>query len=531
MTGPTACFCAVIFFAGAVRGLAADNLPAFEVTDIRESKHVADPAMSGGVLRGRYEVRTANMVELISAAYGVEAEKVQGGPSWLEIDRFDISAKAPANSRPETVKLMLRSLLEDRFKLKVHTDDRPMPVYALVSGKGKPKLKESDGSGGSRCQGQPQNPTPGTIPYTVISCQGRSMEQLARDLPLWTWGYFNDPVVDQTGIKGTWDFDLKWTARPQLGAAGADGISIFDAVEKQLGLKLELQKISRSVVAVDSVNQKPSPNPPNVAASLAPRAPAEFEVATVKPSMPGARQTRGRLEHGRLDVQNFPLKNLITMAWDIYADELLVGAPKFLDSAHFDITAKAPASLSGLELDIEDLRPMVQALLADRFNLKTHVEDRPVDAYVLTAVKPKLQKADPSNRAKCKEGPGPDGKDPRIAHPALNRLLTCQNITMAQFVNELLTWANGYSRVDALDATGLKDAYDFTLSFSTAGMLKGGLPGQPEADRANGETADPSGALSLPDAINRQLGLKLEMKKRSMPVLVIDHIDETPKEN
>ena len=89
------------------------------------------------------------MVDLIATAYGEDGEKILGGPSWLDMDRFDIAAKAPANTSPETVKLMLQTLLADRFKLKIHTDKKPMPAFVLTLGKGKPKLKESDGSAGS----------------------------------------------------------------------------------------------------------------------------------------------------------------------------------------------------------------------------------------------------------------------------------------------------------------------------------------------------------------------------------------------
>jgi uncharacterized protein (TIGR03435 family) len=150
---------------------------------------------------------------------------------------------------------------------------------------------------------------------------------------------------------------------------------------------------------------------------------------------------------------------------------------------------------------------------------------------VLSAGKPKLKKADPSNRTGCKEGPGPDGKDPRIANPILSRLITCQNMTMAQFADQLPNLASGYAHVTVLDETGLTDAYDFTLNFSAIGLLRGGaVPGQPAGAEGAG-ASDPNGALSLPDAVSKQLGLKLELKKRPMPVLVIDHIEEKPTEN
>jgi uncharacterized protein (TIGR03435 family) len=485
------------------------------------------------------------MVDLIRTAYGVDAEKVQGGPSWLDTDRFDITAKAPANTPPDTVKLMLQTLLADRFKLKVHTDNKAMPAFVLSLGKGKPKLKESEGSADSGCRGEPQNPAPGTIPSNVVSCHNRTMEQLAQDLRNMAGGYLTNPVVDQTGLKGNWDFTLKWTPRGALPIAGADGISIFDAVDKQLGLKLEAQKLPVPVFVVDSVNERPTENPPGVTAALPPPPPAEFEVAEIKPSKPGATNTRGRLEHGRVDAENFPLKQLILIAWDLNAEELLAGAPKFLDSARYDIVAKAPPPEPGTETDFDDLRQMVRALLVERFNIKAHMEERPVEGYVLSADKPKLQKADSSNRTGCKEGPGPDGKDPRIEHPILSRLMTCQNMTMAQFADQLPNLANGYAHVNVLDSTGLTDAYDFTLSFSAVGLLRNGMPGQPGGQPAQQQTqppanasgpesvaaSDPSGALSLPDAVRKQLGLKLELKKRPMQVLVIEHIDEKPTEN
>src|SRR5215471_14910530 len=212
-----------VLLSGAAFGQGAEP-PSFDLAGVHPSPHVTNPYMRGGVLRGgRYELRTASMVDLIRTAYGVDAEKVQGGPSWLDTDRFDIIAKAPASTPPETVKLMLQTLLADRFKLKVRTDNKSMPVFVLSVGKGKPKLKESEGSGAG-CQGQPQNPQPGVIPYAMVTCRNRTMEQFAQDLHNMAGGYLTNPVVDQTGLKGNWDFDLKWTARALLGAAGADGI-------------------------------------------------------------------------------------------------------------------------------------------------------------------------------------------------------------------------------------------------------------------------------------------------------------------
>jgi len=105
-------------------------------------------------------------------------------------------------------------------------------------------------------------------------------------------------------------------------------------------------------------------------------------------------------------------------------------------------------------------------------------------------------------------------------------------MTMAQFGTMLQTLANGYIHTPVLDSTGLTDAYDFTLSFSTAGQLQsGGGSGNPPPPGDAPLASDPSGALSLPDAMNKQLGVKLVQQKRPVPALVIDHIEEKPTDN
>jgi uncharacterized protein (TIGR03435 family) len=339
-----------------------------------------------------------------------------------------------------------------------------------------------------------------------------------------------------TGLKGAWDFELKWTPRGALAQAGADGISLFDAVDKQLGLKLELQNLSTSAIIVDSVNQKPTDNPPGVATRLPAPPPPEFEVADIKPTMPGVTQQNARIQNGRVDVQAFPLKQLVTLAWDINSDDLIAGTPKWMDSARFDILAKVSAdgAANAPQVDFDTLRLMLRALLVDRFKIATHNEDRPVSAYTLVAAKPKLTKADPANRTSCKEGPAPAAKDPREARPVLSRLVTCQNITMEQFADRLQSLAGGYIHAPVENATGIDGAWDLSVNFSTIGQLQGGGQGRggdPGAGAAAGgalTASDPSGALSLLDALEKQLGLKLETKKRSMPVLVIDHVEEKP---
>jgi uncharacterized protein (TIGR03435 family) len=508
----------------------------FVIADVHVSPFSSNPFMHGNSIQGdRYFLTQATMVDLIATAYSVDAINVQGGPTWLERDRYDIRAKVPPKTTSDDIKLMLRAILADRFHLVVKTGTAPMPTYILSAGSGKPKMTESEGTGDPSCipLPPPQNPPPGAPSYNTVNCKNLTMDALADTLHNFARDYLDQPVVDETKLAGTWDFTIKWTGRGQLEKQGADGISIFAAVEKQLGLKLELKTSPRPVFQVASVDEVPTPNAANIAEALPEPPAAPFEVATIKPSAPDERGF-GRITGGQIETRAIPLMFLITFGWDLNPanKEGIVNAPKWLDTAKFDILAKAGANVrvdktsSGNLINFEDLRYMVRALLSERFQMKWHMEDRPVTAYTLVAANPKLKPtADPTERTKCKEGPGPDGKDPRIASPILNRLLTCQNMTMAQIGDELQRVANGYIYNTVVDGTGLKGSYDFTLSFSSAGNILPATTG----DTPN--SSDPNGALSLFDAVNRQLGLKLEKAKRPYPVLVIDHMDETPTEN
>jgi uncharacterized protein (TIGR03435 family) len=151
----------------------AETPATFELADVHASPKGGPQFFTGGLIRaGRYTAKNATMVHLISTAYGVDADKVQGGPSWLEKDRFDVIAKAPAGTTPETVNVLLKALLLDRFKLVVHQDTKSMPVFLLGAGKGKPKLKEAASAADSGCvpRTEPENPTPGAIFFIVATC-------------------------------------------------------------------------------------------------------------------------------------------------------------------------------------------------------------------------------------------------------------------------------------------------------------------------------------------------------------------------
>ena len=178
-------------------------------------------------------------------------------------------------------------------------------------------------------------------------------------------------------------------------------------------------------------------------------------------------------------------------------------------------------------MDNESLAPMMRALLVDRFKMTYHTEERPVSAYTLVSGKPKMKKADPASRTSCKNAPAPAGA------PRGSQVLTCQNITMAQFADRLQNMTQELSW-PVLDATGIEGRWDFSLMFARGfPMAMGGGRGG-EAGRAEGavpSASEPTGALTLFEAVEKQLGLKLEMRKRSMPIIVIDHIEQKPTDN
>ena len=346
------------------------------------------------------------------------------------------------------------------------------------------------------------------------------------------------PVVDATGLKGGWDFDIEWTYRIPK---DSDGITVFAAVDKQLGLKLEAKTAPLPVVIVDSVNQAPTPNLPDIAERLPPPPTAEFEVAVVRPSSPDESHFRIDTEGNNVTVVYGTLQTLIVNAYGLKNPDRIRAAPAWLNKQHYDIAGKGSPDNNAAprpggrvpDIDTDDVDEMLRSLLADRFKLVAHTELQSADAYALVVAGPKMKKADLANQPACKEGPGPDGKDPRLDNPLLSRLVSCQNMTMAQFAGELSRFASGYFPAPVINTTGLEGAYDFTVSFSKHGDETKTIRAPQSAAGDSSVASDPGlGGMSIFDALLKQLGLKLEKHdKVPQPFLVIDHVAETPTEN
>jgi uncharacterized protein (TIGR03435 family) len=530
---------ALIALAGLVAAAAfaqrGDATPKFDTAEIRLSAPNTILSMRKRFFRGRYELRNASLVDLIRTAWDVDADNVVGGPDWLDLKRFDVIATAPADSGPETLRAMLRQLLADRFQLAVHQGIKDFPSYAMTVRR-KVQIKQASAtSEDARCRAN-ENQTPAEP--VLIDCHAITMAAFAKAIPgmRGASGYlYNYPVVDRTGLSGVWDFSVKWSPRTPFfpSAPGSDTFTIFDAFEKQLGLNLKLTAVPLPVVVVDHVNPRPSGNQPGI--SEAPPARPQFEVATIKPDDPDRQGSSvGILPGGRVNIR-MTVKGLIQEAWGDMNPHRVVGVPNSMDTTRFEVVAKAATEEGAVTgwngpvwngVDLDSMRMMLRSLLVDRFGLVTHDEDRLVFGYALVASRPGLRRANASNRPGCKEGPGADGRDPRLANPMASRLVTCRNMTLAQFADELNSVLYAFSPI--ADETGIIGRYDMTINFTPPAAIRD--PGLPAATD-DPVAPEPDGTISIFEALSKQLGLKLQPRKVKVAVLVVDHVNDTPAGN
>ena len=230
---------------------AQTNATSFEVASIRSHRGAvtfsADPAVRGSRVIGT----ASTLADMITAAYGVRSDQISNGPGWINSDRFDIEAKTPGDVPPtaEQSRLMMQNLLAERFQLRLHRETRDLPVYALVVGKNGAKLKISDPR--AREGGFVQ----GTANGLHMETTKGSMERLARQLS----SSAGRPVIDRTGLAGTYEYTLDWFPANRIPAPESTVPSMFIAVQEQLGLRLESTTAPQEVLVIDRV-EKPSEN-------------------------------------------------------------------------------------------------------------------------------------------------------------------------------------------------------------------------------------------------------------------------------
>ena len=276
----------------------AADTPTFEAASI---KLAADTGRRGGRgTPGRFQGFNLPARQLIRQAYDVHDAQIVGGPDWLASEGFDINATT-GDKPPDQMRLMMQSLLRDRFKLTFHSEKRELPIYALVVARSDGRLgsglkRVPDGEcpppgarrGAPPAGGPPVAPPPFDPNNPQPQCGGMifgpgrllahgvGIDQLARSiggLPAIT--AFNRIVVNERKLEGQYDFDFRWTnefgprggplpagpAPPPAGPGPAPGDepTLVTALQEQLGLKLDPRRSTVDVLVIDSV-EKPGEN-------------------------------------------------------------------------------------------------------------------------------------------------------------------------------------------------------------------------------------------------------------------------------
>ncbi len=277
-----------VLFCTAMQGQTVAG-PAFEAASVK----LSDPNLGQRMfpVRGgpgspdpdRVAYTNISLKAMLYYAYGVAGSEIVG-PAWLGSGKFDITATAPSGTTKDQFTLMLRNLLAERFHLVVHHESKQIQGFNLIVGKNGHKLKQaSDGDvaiagqpqSGSPltdtpdANGYPQLNRPGMIYPFVPGSNGHAIHLIARaqklsDLARILGGIFQHPIADNTGLSGFYDFTLDFTsgtieASPS-DATGDAAPGIPDALQQQLGLKLEATTVSVDTLVVDSADKAPVAN-------------------------------------------------------------------------------------------------------------------------------------------------------------------------------------------------------------------------------------------------------------------------------
>jgi uncharacterized protein (TIGR03435 family) len=228
--------------------------PEFEVASVKPNTDAGSRVWLAPPVGGTFTATNVTPRMLITLAWGLSNFEYTGGPAWLMSARYDITAKAPnADPDPERFRLMLRSLLEDRFKLQTHRETREVPVYTLTVAKTGLKLPGMHPEGcavyGDKSTLEPCGAVSGNT--ARIDNDKMSMEWLTHVLS----NYLGQPVTDKTGFTGSFAVHLEFAP-----LAGDDSPlpSLFTALQHQ-GLKLDAQKGPAEVFVIDHA-EKPGEN-------------------------------------------------------------------------------------------------------------------------------------------------------------------------------------------------------------------------------------------------------------------------------
>lgn len=239
----------------------------FEVASIKPSAGGFRADTMGGLEKsepGRFRCRNCTLFMLLADAFDVMSYQLSG-PSWIQTERFDVSANIPTGTSEQQVLVMEQNLLTDRFKITFHHEPREMPIYELVVGASGPKFKEPDHGGPGPHRTSLSVPR-GRNSIRTLTAERETMVQLAETLSV----LVERPVVDKTGLKGNYNFGMNWhqasgeyeagpfvATLPDLGEPKS---SIFEALQEQLGLKLLPKTGPVDFVVIDHLEKAPTGN-------------------------------------------------------------------------------------------------------------------------------------------------------------------------------------------------------------------------------------------------------------------------------
>jgi uncharacterized protein (TIGR03435 family) len=238
--------------------------PSFDVATIKPNNSGA-PGLQGLNVNGRnFTTRNSSLADLMHFAYNIQDKQIVGAPDWVSSERYDIAAVPVEEGapNPDQLRMMLRKLLAERFKLAFHHEKRDLPAFVLSVGKGGPKLTPTQSNG--PLPGLGFGPGKGGL---TLHVQNGTLGDLSAFLQMLV---LDRPVVDQTGLSGKFDLnvlfmpdDSQFNGHPPKVPALADGTDsapgLFDAFQQQIGLKLSAEKTAVDVLVIDHV-EKPSAN-------------------------------------------------------------------------------------------------------------------------------------------------------------------------------------------------------------------------------------------------------------------------------
>ena len=285
---------------------------------------------------GRFDMKNASVLDLVTWAFNKYDYAVLGGPTWIDLDRFDVAAKvdtppppkpnpdpaaapAPPYNPYDVTRPLLQRALVERFHLKYHIEQRPMPGYIMTVAKDGLKMTPAkDPDAPFACHGAQDKSTP---PVYTLTCTSETMAQFVKNYG----GIYPHLLVDQTGLTKSYDFTMRISFGPIR--SRDDFVRMYTDVFKQLGLVVTQGDVLQDAIVIDSVD-RPSPTPPDIAKLIPTLPDLEFEVATIKPAAADEPHRADSASRLPAHLQQLHLQELLTPALQLKTGAMLANRPR-----------------------------------------------------------------------------------------------------------------------------------------------------------------------------------------------------------